>query len=205
MGIRLNDMVVGDTWSFATTASDYPADAWTLTLYLVPRFSAPVQSVIDLTSTPDTDDALAHRFAVAAAVTATYAAGKYAYYTVASDGVQRFTLDAAEWSGEVRLLADPAALAQGHDGRSDAQKALDNAKQALFDAQSRAASSNGSTVLEYQIGDRRMKYADAATATSSLIIMVQYLEREVARERRAEAIRRGLADPRKVYVRAYRA
>jgi hypothetical protein len=38
-----------------------------------------------------------------------------------------------------------------------------------------------------------------------MIAAVDYWEKEVAREVRADAIRRGMADPRKVYVRASRA
>lgn len=203
MGIRVNQLVVGDTWSWVTEAADYPAPTWTLTLYLVPRFTSPAVGVIEITSVPEAADSARHRFAVAAAVTETYAAGQYGYHTRAGDGTQKFTLDGAQWSGEVTLLPDPAALAQGHDARSGAQRALDNARAALYDAQARAASSSSTSgqVVEYQIGDRRMKYASAQEAKESLIGMVQYLEREVARERRAEALRRGMADPRKVYVR----
>lgn len=197
MGIRFNQLHVGDTWSFTVDAgSDYPAGTWTLTLYLVPRFTSPTQSPIDLTSAPDADNTELHRFAVDAAVTATYAAGMYSYYTTASDGTQRFTLDASEWSGEVELLADPSALAQGHDGRSDAQKALDDARSAYHTW----VGSNGH-IKEYEINGRRMVYGSAADIARH----ISALEIEVARERRAEAIRRGLADPRKVYVRTYRA
>lgn len=196
MGLRLNSMVVGDTWSFSTEADDYPASTWTLTLYLVPRFTTPTVGPITLTSAPDPDDAEAHLFEVAKAVTAAYTAGMYSYYTVASDGTERYTLDATEWSGECELLADPSTLAQGHDGRSDAQVALDAAKAAYY-----AYASGSVHVMEYEINGRRMKYG----STESILQHISALEQEVARERRAEAIRRGLADPRKVYVRTYRA
>lgn len=204
MGIRLNDMTCGDTWSFTTEATDYPAPTWTLTLHLVPRNAA--HSVITLTSAPDDADGTLHRFEVAAGVTAAYDAGQFGYYTTATDGTERYTLDASEWSGEVTLRANPATLAAGHDGRSGAQKALDNARAALYDAQGRAASLAASGhVVEYQIGDRMMKYASAKEAVESLLSVISALEAEVARERRADAIRRGMADPRHVYVRAYRA
>ena len=196
MGIRLNVMTAGDTWNFTVAAPDYPAGTWTLSLYLVPRFTAPVQSPITLTSSPDADDPTLHRFAVAAGVTAAYAAGAYGYYTTATDGAQRFTLEATEWSGEAQILADPSGLAQGHDGRSDAQVALDQARAAYYTF----VGSNG-TIAEYEIAGRRMKYSSA----SDISRHISALELEVARERRAEAIRRGLADPRKVYTRAYRA
>ena len=196
MGIRFNQLHVGDTWSFTVDGGEYDAGTWTLTLWLVPRFSSPTQDVIEITGVPDTDDATLHLFAQAPAVTATYAAGKYSYYTTATDGSDRFTLDASEWSGEVELLADPSALAQGHDGRSDAAKALDDARAAYY----AWVGSNGH-IKEYEINGRRMVYGSA----QDIVRHIQLLEMEVARERRAEAIRRGLADPRKVYVRSYRA
>lgn len=196
MGIRFNQLHVGDTWSFTVDGGEYEADTWTLTLWLVPRFTSPTQAVIQITSVPDTDDATLHLFAQDPAVTETYAAGMYSYYTTASDGTDRFTLDASEWSGEVELLADPSALAQGHDGRSDAQKALDDARAAYHTW----VGSNGH-IKEYEINGRRMVYGSAGDIARH----ISALEMEVARERRAEAIRRGMADPRKVYVRTYRA
>lgn len=196
MGIRFNQLHVGDTWSFAVDGGEYEAGTWTLTLWLVPRFTSPSQAVIQITSVPDSDDATLHLFAQAAAVTSTYAAGMYSYYTTATDGTDRFTLDASEWSGEVELLADPSTLTQGHDGRSDAAKALDDARAAYYTW----VGSNGH-IKEYEINGRRMVYGSAGDIAKH----IQSLEMEVARERRAEAIRRGLADPRKVYVRSYRA
>ena len=193
MGIRFNQLHVGDTWSFTVDGGEYDPATWTLTLWLVPRFTTPVQSVVQIASVPS--DGL-HLFAQPAAVTATYAAGKYGYYTTATDTVDRFTLDASEWSGEVEILADPATLAQGHDGRSDAQKALDAAKAAYY-----AYSSGSVHVLEYEINGRKMKYG----SPSAILQHISSLELDVARERRAEAIRRGLADPRKTYARPYRA
>lgn len=196
MGIRFNQLHVGDTWSFTVDGGEYEAGTWTLTLWLVPRFSTPTQAVIEITSVPDSEDPTLHLFAQDPAVTATYKAGMYSYYTTASDGTDRFTLDASEWSGEVELLADPSALAQGHDGRSDAAKALDDARAAYYTW----VGSNGH-IKEYEINGRRMVYGSAGDIAKH----IQALEMEVARERRAEAIRRGLADPRKVYVRTYRA
>ena len=196
MGIRFNQLHVGDTWSFTVDGGEYDPATWTLTLYLVPRFSTPSQSVITITSVADTEDPTLHLFAQVPAITGTFAAGQYSYYTTASGGSDRYTLDASEWSGEVELLADPSTLAQGHDGRSDATKALDDARAAYYTW----VGSNGH-IKEYEINGRRMVYGSAGDIAKH----IQALEVEVARERRAEAIRRGLADPRKVYVRSYRA
>ncbi len=188
MGVRLNDLRVGDTWSFNVTASDYPAGTWTMTLRLVPRFTSPTQSPIALTSTADGTE---HKFAVASGVTAAYKPGQYGFTTTVTDGVQRFTLDGSEWSGEVVLRPDPAAAVQGDDQRTTAQRALDDLNVALLGY----TSSNGH-VAEYEINGRRMKFRSAAEITE----MVAYWQAERAREIRADAVARGMADPRKVYV-----
>ena len=188
MGVRLNDLTVGDTWSFTVAASDYPAPTWTLTLYLVPRFTAPVQAAFTLTSTAEES---LHRFALPATVTATYADGQYGFKTVASDGTQRFTLDGSEWSGEVVLRPDPSAAVQGDDHRTQAQKALDDLKAAL----ATYTSTNGH-VAEYEINGRRMKFR----AGAEIETMIAFWQKERAAEIRADAVARGMADPRKVYV-----
>ena len=196
-GIRLNEMVAGDTWDFTTYAPDYPAPTWTLTLRLVPRDAG--GSVIEITSIPEGEG---HRFVAAKGVTAAYAAGYYSYWTLAGDGAQRFTLDGTEWTGELRIFPDPATLNAGFDGRSAATRALAQAWSAYHDAVDRRASLGAQAqVEEYEIGNRRMKYVNAQTAIDSLVAMIKNLEIEVSRERRADAIRRGMADPRKVYVR----
>lgn len=188
MGIRLNQMVVGDTWSFPVESSDYPAPTWTLTLYLVPRFSTPAQSPIEITSTAEGSD---HRFAVAATVTATYKPGQYSYITRATDGTQKFTLDATQWGGEVTLLPDPAAAVQGDDHRTQAQKAIDDLKAAL----ATYGTTNGH-VSEYEINGRRMKFRSMAEIEAQIV----FWQKERANEIRADAIARGMADPRKIYV-----
>jgi enamine deaminase RidA (YjgF/YER057c/UK114 family) len=188
MGVRLNDLTVGDTWSFNVTAADYPAPTWTLTLYLVPRFTTPAQSPITLTSAPADSE---HSFAVAATVTATYKPGQYGFMTVASDGTQRFTLDGSEWSGEVVLRPDPSVSVQGDDHRTQAQKALDDLKAALA-----TYTATQGHIDEYEINGRRMKFRSALGIEN----MIAFWQKERAAEIRADAIARGMADPRKVYV-----
>jgi len=188
MGVRLNDLTVGDTWSFNVTASDYPAPTWTLTLYLVPRFTTPAQSPISLTSTASGEE---HSFALAATVTATYVPGAYGFMTVASDGTQRFTLDGSAWSGEVTLRPDPSAAAQGDDHRTQAQRALDDLRAAL----ATYTATNGH-VAEYEINGRRMKFR----AGAEIETMIAFWQKERAAEVRADAVARGMADPRKVYL-----
>lgn len=196
-------VVAGDTLSYLTDAPTgdgvtyYPGDGWTLKYRLIPRVAT--SGVIDLTASTE---GTGYRIAAAAADTASWTAGYYSAAAWVEQGTEKYTVEPA--FEQVQILADPRTVAAGFEGRSDTAKALDDARTALFNAQATAASGSGNVVQEYRIGDRMMKYADAQTATASLVNMVQYLEREVARERRAEAIRRGLADPRKVFIRSGR-
>jgi len=203
-------LVAGDTLSQDVAApkdsegTTYPASAgWTLTYRLIPRGGN--SSVITFNATADGDD---YTLAVAASDTAIWSAGWYSVTAYVTLGAETYTVEPA--FEQVEILANPRTVAAGYDGRSQAQKALDDAKQALADAQARAANvgTSGSAVsgiVEYTIGERRFKYATAAEAVSSMIAAVDYWEKEVAREVRADAIRRGMADPRKVYVRMSRA
>lgn len=189
MGIRLNQLVVGDTWSFAVSATDYPASAgWTLTIYLTPRFTSPAQTQIQLTSTAEGDS---HRFAQPAAATASFKSGRYGYATRASKGAEVYTLDATEWGGEVELLPDPSTLEQGADGRTQAQRALDELNAAL----ATYTGTNGH-VSEYEINGRRMRFR----STKEITEMIDHWQKQRAAEIRADAVARGMADPRKVYV-----
>jgi hypothetical protein len=187
MGIQFNKMHVGDTWNFPVSGGEsYPAPTWDLTLYLAPRFTTPAQSLITLNST---DEGSGHRVAVAAGVTATYKPGKYQFWTRASDGSQKFTLDGTEWSGEVSILPDPATLTQGTDGRTQAQKALDDAKAAL------AAWSP--MTKSYSIAGRSMFF----NSPSEIIQIINHWESEVTKERDAAALAAGLKNSRIIYQR----
>ena len=203
-------IVAGDTVSQDvaapkdTAGETYPASAgWTLTYRLIPRLNT--SAVITFDAVADGDN---YTLAVAAATTAGWTSGIYSVSAYVTLGAESFTVEPA--FQQVEILQDPRTAVAGFDGRTQAQKALDDARQALADAQARAASigTGGSAVgglVEYSIGERRFKYATAAEAVSSMIAAVDYWEKEVSREVRAEAIRRGMADPRKVYVRCGRA
>lgn len=146
----LNKMIVGNTWDWNVSASDYSAaDGWALKLYLVPRFTSPVQAPIVLDSAA-ADDGVAHRFQRTAAQSASYAAGQYGFYTNALKGAEVYTLDGTHWTGEVELFPNPASLAQGADTRSQDEIALDAI---------RAVLANRATIdqQEYTIGDRSLK------------------------------------------------
>lgn len=194
-------LVAGDTLSYLVSpptgdgVTYTPAGGWTLKYRLIPRSAS--GSVIELTATTS---GTSYQIAAPAADTANYVAGYYGAAAWVEKGTEKYTVEPV-WE-QLQILANPRTAVAGTDTRSDAQKALDDARTALHNAQAAAANAGTSQqVQEYRIGDRWMKYADAGAAVTSLIAMVQMMEREVARERRADAIRRGMADPRKVYLR----
>ena len=202
-------IVAGDTLSqdiAAPTDADgeaYEASTWTLTYRLIPRLST--SSVIEITATADGDD---YTLAAGAASTATWTAGWYSVSAYVTSGAETYTVEPA--FSQVEILANPRTQVAGFDGRSQAEKALDDALAALADAQARAANvgtsgSASGALVEYMIGERRFKYATADEAVTSMIKAVNFWKTEVGRERNARAMQNGLASPRQVYVRASRA
>ena len=203
-------LVAGDTLSQDVAApkdsegTTYPASAgWTLTYRMIPRDGT--AAVIVFNAVADDDD---YTLAVAAADTSAWTPGFYSVSAYVTLGLETFTVEPA--FSQVEILQNPRTAAAGYDGRSQAQKALDDARQALADAQARAANvgTTGSAsggLIEYSIGERRFKYATAAEAVASMIAAVDYWEKQVFFENRASAIARGMADPRQTYVRLWRA
>lgn len=146
----VNKMFVGNTWDFSVCAPDYSAaDGWALRLYLVPRFTSPVQATVELESVAAADGS-SHRFQLSAAQTAAYKAGQYGFQTNAVRGSEVYTLDGTFWSGEVTLSPNPATLAQGADTRTEEVIAL---------AAIRAVLANRATVAQkkYTIADRSLE------------------------------------------------
>lgn len=180
-------IVVGDTLDFVTTLPDYPAATYTLKYRLIPRTAG---TAIDITCTAGTEE-YDHRCGVAAATTATWTAGEYSWASWVESGAERYSVD----SGTVTLLPN-LALATAYDGRSVAEKALDDANAALASFQS-----SGGRVKRYSIGGREMEFDNAG----DILTLVSYWRIEVKRERAATAIAKGMADPRRIYLRASRA
>jgi hypothetical protein len=92
-------------------------------------------------------------------------------------------------TGAIRLLADPRVATAPLDLRTDAEIALAAAKAAY-------AAWTGTT-KSYTIGNRSMTFNSQA----DIIPTIQYWEMQVQREKRAAAMRAGLPDPRKTFVR----
>lgn len=189
-----NKIYAGDTLEFTKSVPEYlPSDGWTLKMRFAPRFTSPSQSPITLTADVSGSDYLLQ---AGISVTSTWVPGIYGWYTWVEKPGARVTLEGTQHQGELTVMPDPATLAQGADTRSAARKAYDDA----IAARASYAASGNAGVAEYQIGDRRMRFKSPAELNE----MINRLAVEVAREKRAEALGRGLPDPSRVYVRAAR-
>lgn len=180
-------IVAGDTLDYSTAVPDFPAtDGWTLVYQFVPKFSTPVQAPITVTAT--TYETTDYRVQEGPTTTADWEAGDYSWFSYVTKSGARQTVG----SGLLEIKADPAALAQGHDARSGAERALDDANAALANF-----SATGGRVKSYSIAGRSMEFDAAA----DILQLISYWKGEVLRERAAKAKRDGLADPRRYYVR----
>ncbi len=177
----VNELIAGDTLDFVTTVEDYSAaDGWTLTHVL----RGP--SAIDLTATAMGRD---YRTVVVSAITATWLPGDYTYreIVIKPDG-QRYTVG----GGTLRILPDLAQAAAGYDGRTQAEKALDDARSAMA-----TFMATQGAVKRYTIGMRSMEFQTAA----EIIPIIRYWELKVANERTKTSIASGLGNPRKLKIR----
>jgi hypothetical protein len=92
-------------------------------------------------------------------------------------------------TGAIRLLADPRVSSAPLDLRTDAEIALAAAESAL--------ASWTPTTRSYTIGNRSMTFS----STTEILPVIGYWKAQVQREKRAAAMRAGLPDPRKTFVR----
>lgn len=184
MAAMQNQIVAGETLNYRAVASDYPASAgWTVTLYLNPRAGGTATSV---TSTASGDD---HLLQVSAATTAGWAAGWWAWETWASKASERYRLEA----GQLQVVAGLIGAAAGTDTRTQAERALDDAKAAL--------AAWTPTTRRYRIGGREMEFA----STADIIAVISHWQAQVNRERAAASLAAGRPNPRKLQVRMGRA
>lgn len=182
----------GDSWQFlvppvvvSPTVTVSAAAGYTL------KLSLRGAQLLDLTAAPNTADA-SGRWVIGAtpAQTSPLTAGPYAwtYSASAADG-SRYTLG----QGRVTLLADVSAVAAaGYDGRSTAQKALDDAESALANFKA-----SGGRVRAYTIAGRSITFADEA----ALLSVISYWRLRVRTELHAARTAAGLGDPSRLLVR----
>lgn len=178
------ELIVGDTLQFETAVPDYPAVlGYALTYRLVPRAGG---APITISAT-----AAGNNYAVnvAAATTAAWTPGDYAWAAYVSLAGARYTVG----TGQITLRPDPGAMAAGTDTRTQAERALADLKAAL--------AAWTPTRKSYQVGDVAMTFNSSA----DILQLISYWERQVLSEKAAAALARGLANPNKVYVRTARA
>jgi len=182
-------LVAGDTLQFdiaAPRAADgtvLGADAWTLKFVLVPRFATPVQAAVTITASAD-DKGTDYTVLIGPTTTATWNAGAYSWRSVVEQGspvvTARQTLEGTPWQGEIEILPMVGNLAQGHDGRTQAMKALADAEAALASLMTASHSATG--VIEVAVGDRRTRYGTVEEARAGLVRAINFWQARVAHE-----------------------
>jgi hypothetical protein len=172
----------GDLWAWRRTdlITDYPPDAYSLS-YIARREITGERISISSTGT-----AQGYVVAVASGVTTNYEAGRYhwtAYITRLSDSA-RVEIDQGV------LTVEPNRATSSDDPRSFAQIALDNIEAYLKDPTNIAAAS-------YSIAGRSL----SRWSRTDLYTERERLKGEVARERRADMIAKGLLTDSVIRVR----
>ncbi len=172
----------GDTWQWRRDdlATDYPAGTWTLTY----RFRHPSAAGFEIVASAS---GTAHAVTVAAATTAAYTAGTYAWQAQVSNGAgEKHTVDEGTLTVAPSFFAGLASAT--YDSRTTARKILDAIEQLLVGI---------TDVQEYSVGDvsiKRMSRVELLTARSQL-------QAEVRAEDMAERLRNGERVPNRLQVR----
>lgn len=167
----------GDTVRWRRALPDYPAGAgWVLTYTLLNSAGK-----ITIAAGASGDE---HLVNVAAATTATWAAGDYAWRAQVSKAGDVFTV------AEGRITVKPAFSASTLETRSRARQALDAVEAYLAD-------SNNLAAAQYEIAGRQLR----RHTLTELWAHRDRLRLEVLREEQAERLAAGLPDRRRVFVR----
>ena len=170
-------LTAGNTWTWTHTLPDYPASTWTGTYYV-----QNAEQSFEVPSTAAGDD---FSVSVAASATGLHPPGRYRWVLLVSVAGVRRTADA----GEVEVLVDPA-YATAVDFRSTARKRYEMIDAYLSDANNLAAAS-------YSIGGRSL----SRWSRTELISEWSRLKQEMQSEDAAARVAKGLANPRRLYVR----
>lgn len=183
----LQELFAGESLNFTTAGGAYPASSgWVLKYRLVPRTTG--QSVIDITASASGDD---HLVALAASTTGGWFADNYTWTSYVEKAGERYVIE----SGQIVIKPNPLNLTAGYDGRSQAQKALDEAKAAYA-----AYTASGGTKRKYRIGEREVEFNTAA----DIIKTISYWEAEVAGEAASDRLAKGLRPKNRILTRFVR-
>lgn len=179
----VDELVAGDSLSFRTSVPDFlPTAGYALRYRLVPRGAGSAQVLV---ATADGDE---YVIAVPASTTANWTPGAYSWHAYVTNGADRFTVG----TGQITIRPDPATVAAGTDTRTQAEKALQDAKTAL--------AAWTPTKRQYSIGDVSMVFNSAA----EIVKVIEYWQAEVASEQASLRLAQGLKNPARIWVRASR-
>jgi hypothetical protein len=162
----------GDTLAWIRSLADYPAsDGWELAYRFINAAAK-----FDITAAADGDD---HVILEAAADTAGYTAGTYAWQAFVTKATERYTVG----TGFCEVKPNLAAVSDtGYDDRTPARKALDALNSGLEQFGSNAH------VQGYSIEGREMRYRNFAEFMAARDRLVQEVAREDARQRAAAGL-----------------
>lgn len=178
-------LVAGDSLVFSESFPAYPASAgWVLQFRMVPRDAT--HGVLTFGASAAGDG---HQVNVPSAVTGAWAADDYSWAAwVARDG-QEHTVR----TGQLRVRQNPRTALAGYDGRTEAQRALADLREALADW-----NANGGRVKRYKIGTREMEF----NSTAEILQRIRYWETVVAREETAALGQHGRPTGGRFYIRS---
>lgn len=172
----------GDFLTWLKSLTDYPANAgWVLSYTLI-------NAALKITITASASGA-DHLISVPAATTANYTAGRYSWMARVTKATEIYTID----SGTVEVLPNLSALTT-FDGRSHAATMVEAIEAAT---EGRASALQ----LKMEINGRSIEYMGAG----DLITWLSFYRAELAKEGRAETLRRTGINRNKIGVRCIRA
>lgn len=169
----------GDTLTWSRSLADYPASGWTLSYVLINS-----SAKISITAGSDGNN---HLVSVAPATSANYSAGWYDWTAQVTDGTDVYTVD----YGRMEVLPQFSA-ASTLDNRTHARKMLEAIEAALEGK----ATNDQLDLLETSLATRGIK-----RDPEKLLIIRDRYRSEVANEVRADAIRKGLGNGRRIQTR----
>jgi len=170
----------GDTWKWTRSLADWPAPAWVLK-YRAKNAATGFEIVASASGTD-------HAVTVAAATTASIAAGDYSWIAWVEGGTsEKYTVDTGTWTVQAEYRTGLATVAL--DDRSHARKVLDAIEGWL--------EGNDLTAAEFTLGERRIKNIPIP----ELIKLRQRYLQEVAVEDQKAAIAKGEGVGRRIQFR----
>lgn len=182
----ITKITAGDTLTFTKSVSGYaPEDGWTLSYALV---SPSLRITFNATDNGDST----HLVTVAAATTATWAAGSYKWQSYVTKAAERFSVE----SGTFQILTNFATASSGSDARSHVRKVLD-----ALDATIEGKATKDQISYSISFGDSGASRSISRMSFSELIEARKYYKSEYQRLLRQERLARGLDSGKTIHIR----